>query len=101
MTNIFKVYATVQDKDFGRLNMDADKLIMLGYQKFKNLNLHQTWQAPSADDKSDVVALSTLSEELLALKSTITGLKDQLAPGKKKTGGDNDKWAWKSAAPIL
>ena len=55
MTNVFKAYAVVQDKDFvryiddlktqyedGRLNMDADKLMMLGYQKFKNLNLHQT-----------------------------------------------------------
>jgi hypothetical protein len=114
MTNIFKAYATVQDKDFvryvddlktqyedGRLDMDADKLMMLGYQKFKNLNLHQTWQAPPADDKNDVVALSTLSEELVALKSTIAGLKDQLTTGKKKGSGDHDKRAWKSTAPTM
>ena len=56
MTNIFKTYTTVQDKDFvryiddlktqyedGRLDMTADKLMMPRYQKFKNLNLHQTW----------------------------------------------------------
>jgi hypothetical protein len=111
MTNIFKAYATVQDKDFvryiddlktqyedGRLDMDADKLMMLGYQKFKNLNLHQTWEAPTQDDKNDVVALSTLSEELLALKTTIAGLKDQLAPNKGKKF-DGDKWAWKDKAP--
>jgi hypothetical protein len=113
MTNIFKAYATVQDKDFvryiddlktqyedGRLNMTADKLMMLGYQKFKNLNLHQTWQAPTQEEKNDIVALSTLSEEMVALKTTIAGLKEQLGT-KKKTGGDGggDKWAWKATAP--
>ena len=113
MTNIFKAYAVVQDKDFvryvddlktqyedGRLDMDADKLMMLGYQKFKNLNLHNTWQAPAAEDKKDIVALATLSEELLALKTTIEGLKGQLATKKKPKGGaDSGKWAWKSVAP--
>jgi hypothetical protein len=112
MTNIFKAYAVVQDKDFvryiedlktqyedGRLDMDADKLMMLGYQKFKNLNLHNTWQAPPAVDKADIIALSTLSEELLALKTTIEGLKGQLAQKKKGEKGDPSKWAWKSIAP--
>ena len=112
MTNIFKAYATVQDKDFvryiddlktqyedGRLDMSADKLMMLGYQKFKNLNLHQTWQAPTQEEKNDIVALtSTLSEEMVALKTTIAGLKEQLG-NKKKPGSDADKWAWKATAP--
>jgi hypothetical protein len=66
MTNIFKAYTVVQDKHFiryieelktqqykdGRLDMDTNKLMMLGYQKFKNLNLHNTWQAPPAVDKA-------------------------------------------------
>jgi hypothetical protein len=60
MTNIFKAYVVVHDEDFvvyiddlktqykdGRLDMTSDKLMMLGYQKFKNLNLHQTWETPA------------------------------------------------------
>jgi hypothetical protein len=112
MTNIFKAYAVVQDKDFvryiddlktqyedGRLDMDADKLMMLGYQKFKNLNLHNTWQAPPAKDKADIVALLALGEELLALKTTIKGLKGQLGKKEKAGGAEAGKRAWKSVAP--
>jgi hypothetical protein len=113
MTNIFKAYATVQDKDFvcfiddlktqyedGRLNMDADKLMILGYQKFKNLNLHHTWQAPTPDEKNDAVALSALTKELLALKTTIAGLKEQISLGNKKKA-ESDKWAWKDKKPTV
>jgi hypothetical protein len=97
MTNVFKVYAGVQDKDFvhyiedlktqyedGRLNMDADKLMMLGYQKLKNLNLHQTWEAPPAENKSDIITLSALSKELVVLKTTTEELKTQLASKNNK-----------------
>jgi hypothetical protein len=110
MTNIFKAYTVVQGKDFvryiedlktqykdGRLYMYVDKLMMLGYQKLKNLNLHNTWQALAAEDKADTISLSALNKELTALKTTIEGLKGQL--GTKKKGADSKKWAWKYVAP--
>ena len=110
MTNIFKAYAVVQDKEFvryvadlktqyedGRIDMDADKLMMMGHQKFKNLGLAEVWEAP-VDDKKDIVALTT-TEELTALKTTVEELKVLLASKKKPSTGDKDKWAWKSIAP--
>jgi hypothetical protein len=71
--------------------MDADKLMMLGYRKFKNLkNLHQTWQARAAKDKTDIVALAILSKELIALKMMIKGLlNDNSLP---KTNLEAETW---------
>jgi hypothetical protein len=105
----------VQDKDFlaccvkdlkteydnDRLDMDApDKLMILGYQKFKNINLHNTWQAPTPEDKNDIITLLALNKQLIVLNTTITGLMGQLLLTKKKSGdGENDKWAWKLTTP--
>jgi hypothetical protein len=110
MTNLFKGYAVVQDKQFvsyiadlktqyedGRIDMDADKLMMMGYQKFKNLGLSETLAAP-AIEKTDIVALKTATEELMALKTTVEQLQAQLG-NKKPKNGDTDKWAWKAIAP--
>jgi hypothetical protein len=110
MTNIFKAYAVVQDKQFvsyiadlktqyedGRIDMDADKLMMMGHQKFKNLGLAEVWEAPVAE-KTDIVALATVSEEILALKTTIEQLRGQMN-NKKKNASDGEKWAWKLVAP--
>jgi hypothetical protein len=114
MINIFKGYAVVNDKQFvsyiadlrtqyedGRIDMDADKLMTWGYQKYKNLGLADTLAAPAVD-KADIVALKTQTEEILALKSTVERLEAQVS-GKKNPGGsgggDNGKWAWKAVAP--
>jgi hypothetical protein len=114
MINIFKGYAVVNDKQIvnyiadlrtqyedGRIDMDADKLMIWGYQKFKNLGLSETLEAPAVD-KADIVALKTQTEEILALKSTVAQLQAQVN-GKKNPGtgggGDNGKWAWTAIAP--
>jgi hypothetical protein len=112
MTNIFKGYAVVDDKQFvsyiadlktqyedGRIDMDADKLMIWGYQKFKNLGLSETLEAPTAD-KADIMALKTQTDEITALKTTVEQLQAQVN-GKKNpgNGGDNGKWAWKAIAP--
>jgi hypothetical protein len=104
MTNIFKAYRLVQDKEFvhyvagletqykdGRIDMDADKLMMVGHQKFKSLGLAEVWEAPVIK-KSDIVALATVTEDkLTALKTTVEQLKGQLASKKKSSTGDQDK----------
>jgi hypothetical protein len=69
--------------------MDADKFMMMGYQKFKHLGLAEVWEVP-AIEKSDIVARLTVTEELTALKSRVEQLKGQLAY----------KWAWKTVAPL-
>ena len=111
MTNIFKGYAAVQDKLFvayiadlrtqyedGRIDMDADKLMMMGYQKFKNLGLSEVLTAPA--DKADIVALKTQTEEITALKTSVEQLLQAQGTKRSNAGtGDKDKWAWKSVAP--
>ena len=110
MTNIFKGYAAVQDKQFvayiadlrtqyedGHIDMDADKLMMMGYQKFKNLGLSEVLAAPA--DKTDIVALKTQTDEITALKTTVEQLQAQVNKQMNTGTSDKDKWAWKTIAP--
>jgi hypothetical protein len=109
MTNVFKAYTVVQDKAFvsyiadlrtqyedGRIDMDADKLMMMGYQKFKTLGLAEVLTA-SVD--KDIVALKTQTEEIIALKTTVAQLEAQANQRTNTRTGDKDKWAWKTVAP--
>jgi hypothetical protein len=111
MTNLFKGYAVIEDKQYvnyiadlktqyedGCLNMDADKLMMMGYQKFKNIGLSETLAAPAVE-KTDIVALKAATEELMALKTTVEQLQQAQLGNKKPKNGDTDKWAWKAIAP--
>ena len=81
MANLAEYIADLRTQyEDGRIDMDANKLMMMGYQKFKNLGLSETLEAPSTD-KADIMALKTQTDEITALKTTMEQLQAQGGQG--------------------
>jgi len=91
VNSLFYAYRTIPDAQFREYikkqqdtyeegtDITPENLMSRAEQKYLNLTRRGEWQAPSSQDA-----------EIIALKSTINGLKDQLKKRDKRTGGVND-----------
>ena len=121
LSNLFRAYRTVKDKQFlryieqkesdyeeGILELTPTKLMLLAENKFKTLKEKSQWQAPSEEE-----------EKIVALEAEVKALRNQTKPKRDNKGGNkgyNDynkgkpksnvkskggdkEFGWKSKAP--
>ena len=121
LSNLFRAYRTVKDKQFlryieqkesdyeeGTLELTPTKLMLMAENKFKTLKEKSQWQAPSEEE-----------EKIVALEAEVKALRNQTKPKRDNKGGNkgyNDynkgkpksnvkskggdkEFGWKSKAP--
>ena len=121
LSNLFRAYRTVKDKQFlryieqkesdyeeGTLELTPTKLMLMAENKFKTLKEKSQWQAPSEEE-----------EKIVALEAEVKALRNQTKPKRDNKGGNkgyndynkgkpksnvkskggNKEFGWKSKAP--